>query len=144
VINDITTLEHLAQAIERGRGPLYLFGLFKKENIPGRWDLVVAAPWIEKDLRRGAGHIIDQLVKMMGRRALLTVGVRLLDLNQPALRAILEEVGGAELPLEIRGYDLFGLGVRHAYFLRARRPPVRHRRPARRKPTSRRRTAARV
>jgi hypothetical protein len=33
-------------------GPFTLFGLFEREESPGQWDLVVAAPWLENEEKR--------------------------------------------------------------------------------------------
>lgn len=57
------------------RGSFTLFGLFEVEDVPGRWELVAAAPWLEG----GSGGIKDlvEIVTAAGeyksRRQLATV-----------------------------------------------------------------------
>ncbi len=41
-------------------GDFYLFGLFEREQVPGRWDLVASAPWLKTD-REGTHHLIVTL-----------------------------------------------------------------------------------
>ena len=36
-------------ALSREQGEFDLFALFLREDAPGKWDLLIAAPWAEKD-----------------------------------------------------------------------------------------------
>ncbi len=45
-------------------GGFYLFGLFEREQIPGRWDVVASAPWLKTD-REGTHHLIVALREKM-------------------------------------------------------------------------------
>lgn len=35
--------------VSQEHGNFYLFGLFEREQTPGRWDLVASAPWLKTD-----------------------------------------------------------------------------------------------
>ena len=37
------------EKVSEERGGFYLFGLFERQQTPGRWDLVAAAPWLKTD-----------------------------------------------------------------------------------------------
>jgi hypothetical protein len=54
-------LRRIDQELTREKGELSLFGLFQREDGLGKWDLVVAAPWIDPDemaaLRIVAGKV---------------------------------------------------------------------------------------
>lgn len=45
-------------------GEFYLFGLFERERIPGRWDVVASAPWLKTD-RDGTHRLIVALREKM-------------------------------------------------------------------------------
>ena len=45
-------------------GEFYLFGLFEREQIPGRWDVVASAPWLTTD-RDGTYRLITALREKM-------------------------------------------------------------------------------
>ena len=45
-------------------GGFYLFGLFEREQIPGRWDVVASAPWLKTD-REGTHHLLVALREKM-------------------------------------------------------------------------------
>lgn len=51
--NDVLTMAQAFCAAEEKvsaeRGGFCLFGLFERERTPGRWDLVVSAPWLKTD-----------------------------------------------------------------------------------------------
>src|SRR5262245_66342917 len=47
--NLIHKLEEIEAELAREKGPFMLFGLFLPEEGLDRWDLVLAAPWLELD-----------------------------------------------------------------------------------------------
>lgn len=62
-----TTSVHLAEKfraaereVARQRGEFTLFGLFELEDMPGNWDLVAAAPWLDTS-RNNIKELIDAL-----------------------------------------------------------------------------------
>lgn len=55
----------IAKALARKWGELTLFALFKREDSIGNWDVVVAAPWIEKEPNRGIGKIADEIAERL-------------------------------------------------------------------------------
>ena len=52
------------EQVSQAYGGFYLFGLFEREQIPGRWDLVASAPWLKTD-REGTHQLIVALRKRM-------------------------------------------------------------------------------
>lgn len=116
-------LQRLVKVIETERGPFALFGVFMREDSPGRWDLVLSAPWLEHDNLEALRDFAGLLKKAVGVERLLSFSrIVTLDRGDAVLEAILREVGTARPPLERDGHNLFGLPIEHAYILRARRP----------------------
>ena len=95
-----------------------------REDSFGLWDLVVSAPWLEEGRLKALREFAKALASVMGREAMLTFS-RIVTLNrdEPALRAIVDEVEEASLPFSKQGHNLFGLPIEDAYILRVRRKP---------------------
>ena len=116
-------LRKFMKQVEARKGRFTLFGVFLREDSPGLWDLVLAAPWLENGKLEALGEFAEQMSKTLGTDEVMSFS-RIVTLNHddPALRAILSEIGSLEKPLEKQGHDLFGLPIEHAVILRAMRP----------------------
>ena len=119
---EIPKLRKLMKRIEAQRGPFVLFGLFMREDSPGKWDLVLAAPWLERGRLKALGEFVKELSGTFGEEDVLSLS-RIVTLNSDdaALHAILNDIGSVTRPVERQGHSLFGLPVEHAYILRATR-----------------------
>ena len=118
----ISELQKLMRKLESQKGRFTLFGLFLREDSPGTWDLVVAAPWLEHGKLKALREFARELSNTFGQAQILSFsGIVTLNHRDPALRAILKDVGSVREPVERRGHSLFGLPVEHAFILRARR-----------------------
>lgn len=94
-----------------------------REDSPGLWDLVVAAPWLEAGKLKALGEFVKEMSETFGEAEVLSFShVVTLNHDDPSLLAILREVGTLRKPLEKEGHDLFGLPVEHAVILRAGMP----------------------
>ena len=129
MIEYVAKLEEVARAVEAKRGPFNFFGLFLREDSPRLWDLVVSAPWLEEGRLTALRELVKTLASVIGQEAVRSLSrVVTLNRDEPALHAILAEVGQAPLPLSKQGHNLFGLPIEDAHILRARRrrpPPKR-------------------
>ena len=94
-----------------------------REDSPGRWDLVVSAPWLEVGKLKALGEFVEKMSDVFGQDEVMSFS-RIVTLNHddPVLRAILTEVGRGRKPLERQGHNLFGLPIEHALILRASHP----------------------
>ena len=106
--------------VEARKGRFTLFGLFLREDSPGLWDLVLAAPWLENGKLKALGEFAQTMSEALGQDEVMSFS-RIVTLNHdnPSLRAILSETGSLKRPLEKQGHDLFGLPIEHAVILRA-------------------------
>jgi len=113
-------LEKAVGAIEKAHGPFTLFGLFLREDSPNKWDLVVSAPWLEEGKLKALGDFVGELKQTIAEEELLSLSrIITLDDDDPALHAILRAVTTTKFTVELRGVDLFGLAISHAYIMRA-------------------------
>ena len=114
-------LQKFMKQIEARKGRFTLFGLFLREDSPGLWDLVLAAPWLENGKLKALGEFVEKMSEAFRQDEVMSFSrIVTLDHDDPALRSILSEIGSVKKPLEKQGHDLFGLPIEHAVILRAR------------------------
>ena len=115
-------LDRVLDVIESEHGPFILAGLFMREDSPGRWDLVVSAPWLQRGKLVALGEFAKHLSDSLGQDEVFSLS-RIVTLNRtdPALQRILHEVGTITRPVEKFGHNLFGLPLEQAYIFRAHR-----------------------
>jgi hypothetical protein len=113
-------LDRVLRSIEAERGPFVLAGLFMREDSPRLWDLVVSAPWLQRGKLAALHEFVERLSDALGQEEVMSLS-RIVPLNRrdPALKAILHELGTITQPVEKVGHSLFGLPLEHAYVLRA-------------------------
>ena len=56
----VERLRTAEEAIASAHGPFVLFVLAEREEAPGKWDLLVSAPWLETN-RKGVQQMVDRL-----------------------------------------------------------------------------------
>jgi hypothetical protein len=118
-----TALYEFMKKLETKKGPFALFGLFLREESPGLWDLVVSAPWLEGSKLTALRELASELAEEFGEKELMSFSrIITLDLDEPLLQTILDEVGTVRRPTTMTGRDLFGLPIGEAYIMKARRP----------------------
>ena len=57
----INKLESLEKEIADAKGEFSVFGLFLREDAENRWDIVVAAPWLNSDSMEDLNYIVSKL-----------------------------------------------------------------------------------
>jgi hypothetical protein len=120
-----TALYDFMKKLEARKGPFTFFGLFMREDSPNLWDLVVSAPWLGDADLDTLRKFINELADEFGEAELMNFSrVVTLTPRDESLRRILDEVGTVRKPIEKTGVDLFGLPVREAHILKARRPRI--------------------
>ncbi|HZL35121.1 MAG TPA: hypothetical protein VFC78_07415 [Tepidisphaeraceae bacterium] len=60
------SLEILADAIEKERGPLDLLALFQREGAIG-WELVFAAPWVGNSIWDAIGYVNERAGQLLSK-----------------------------------------------------------------------------
>jgi hypothetical protein len=119
---DKRRLMEAMEAVAKKRGPLTLFALLMRAESPGKWDLVIAAPWMDRGKLKAFSYVANEVHARLGDDDIVSLSrIAHLPEDSKALRSILAEVrdSAGEFPLELRGPDLFGLGVVHAIIFHA-------------------------
>jgi len=119
----IEKFRRVMKDVSAERGEFVLFGLFLREEAPDKWDLVISAPWLEADKLKALREFVEKATAIVGSQELLTLS-RIVPLNpdDPNLDALLQAVQVDNGPVELWHPDFFGLDIKHAYILRAKRP----------------------
>jgi len=106
------------------KGDFTLFALFLREDVPDRWDLIVAAPWVGGDKEESVNFLIDQIKQRLGEQELTNLSrIVLADPDDVSVanfnRAIRVEHGP---PIEVVDSNFFGMPIKHAYIITSKRP----------------------
>lgn len=119
---DIEKLRRAMRQISAKRGEFTLFALFRREEAPAGWDLVVSSPWLEEGKLKGLAEFVKDLKGLIGEKQLRELSrIVTIDQDDPSLKSILRSVQVDDGVTEVLESVFFGLRVEHAIFLRAKR-----------------------
>jgi hypothetical protein len=118
---DIEKLRRAMRTISAKRGDFTLFALFRREDAPDGWDLVVSSSWLEEGKLKALGEFAEALKRSIGERQVRELS-RIVTIKQddPGLKAILSSIQVDDGVAEVRESVFFGLRVERAIFLRAK------------------------
>jgi hypothetical protein len=93
-----------------------------REDAPEKWDLVVAAEWIERDRGESLKYIASVMQNTLSRDELLSLSrIVLIDEKNPALDAMHRAMQVEHGIAEIQDSNFFGLQIKHAFLITSRR-----------------------
>ena len=120
LIDKFTELEsHIAEE----KGPFALFALFMREDAPGYWDLIVAAPWAWPDRQSVVDYFVSKIKSRLGDESLTSLSrIIVIDPQHAAVQALNRAIQVEHGRVEVRDSDFFGQSVKHAYFITSQRP----------------------
>ncbi|MGH9933420.1 MAG: hypothetical protein ACREA9_29910 [Pyrinomonadaceae bacterium] len=133
----------LERTLAQERGDFGLFALFLREDAGGgsgtsgysgysaKWDLIVAAPWIERDRKEALSYITGGVQAAFTPVELSQLSrIVLIDLANPEVEAINRAFGVQHGQAEIRESNFFGLQIKHAYMITSQRTNINEQIPA--------------
>ncbi len=111
------------------QGDFTLFAILLRADALGAWDLVVSAPWLEREKLESTSELVDLLAESIGKKSLQQFArVVILAADNPTVEFFLKsfplddgEIGVSSTDL-MRRKDLFGFPIEHAFILRSKRP----------------------
>ena len=119
---DIEKLRRAMRDIAAKKGMFTLFALFRREDNPWGWDLVVSSRWLDEGKLKTLAEFAELLKRGIGERQLRELSrIATIKEDDPALNKILSAIQVEDEVLEARDNNFFGLQVEHAIFLRAKR-----------------------
>jgi hypothetical protein len=114
--------------VAREKGEFSLFALLQREDaFGGKWDLVVAAPWIGEGRLKTLNYLADKITSRLTIEELLSLSmvVPVSVTDEPVQRLIREyPVTPDQKPIEIRDWDYRGMPIARGYILTARLTPA--------------------
>lgn len=116
---------NLESRIASEKGSFALFALFMREEVPDRWDLIVAAPWIGDDRGSAVEYFVSQIKAQLGEQDLTHLArIVVVDPEEAGIQALNRAVQIEHGAVEVRDSTFFGLPVKHAFIITSRRPPA--------------------
>jgi hypothetical protein len=108
----------LEREIAQEKGDVSLFALFLRESDIERWDVVVAAPWVDQDYAKALRYLGDKLQQALTIDDLMQLShIALVEGNNPDLPTVLQTVNVEHGLVEMRDQEFFGHTIKHAYFI---------------------------
>jgi hypothetical protein len=119
----LNRLNILERKISSERGDFTLFALFLREDAQDKWDLVVAAPWLEPGSKEALSFLADQIQTEFDTSELTKLSrIAIIDQTNPALSAINNSIHAKHGMSEFRDCTFFGLHIKHAYIITSSKP----------------------
>jgi hypothetical protein len=122
-------LSAVESSLSRMHGAFELFGVVLRESSLDLWDLVVAAPWLNRSKRESYRLMADALQAALTRDEFLQFSrIVILEKGNPFLESLLAMTSGEHGRFDLRDTTLEGIPIRIAHVLTAVRRPARKRR----------------
>ncbi len=113
----------LEAVIAQKRGDFSLFALFLREDAPDRWDLIVSAPWAIPNEKETVEYLVNEIKSHLGPEDLINLSrIVVVDPNDPPVQALANAFHVEHGRLEVRDSNIFGLPIKHAFFITSKRP----------------------
>ena len=118
VDNLIRVEKHLASK----KGPFDLFALILRRELSDKWDLLVAADWIENNFDQSLKLISRELTKKLSSEELSAISkIVLLSIFDQRVKSVQKVIQVEHLNTELVNVDLFGFFVDHGYLITSKR-----------------------
>jgi hypothetical protein len=118
----VEKLKRQEEIMAREKGPFDLFALFLREDAPGKWDLVIAADWVENNKELSFKYVAGIIQRALSKDELLQLSrIVLIDESNPALEAFHKAMQIEHGDAEIQDSNFFGLQIKHAHLITSRR-----------------------
>jgi len=127
----VDKLRLVAQKAAANKGAFSFFAILLREDAPDRWDLVAAAPWIDKDTMGSLQYLARCLQEHLDRDELLRISrIVPLETGNPFLNDMYRSVSTAPGYLGACDYSfdvprvVSGIPIKQMHILVCRRPAV--------------------
>jgi hypothetical protein len=114
----IEKLAALERTIATEKGAFALFTLLLREDAEDKWDLLIAAPWLETDKKDSLAYLTDKIrVQLTTQELLLLSRIVILEKGNPVLEALHRMVQVQHGMGEVRDSIVFGVPIKCAYLI---------------------------
>jgi len=108
----------LEKDVSAEKGEFSLFGLFLREDAKdeNKWDILVAAPWLDADKKEGLAYLAKEIQKRLEADELLSISrIVILEKDNPILKAINKSVKVKHIEFEVEDSNFSGIQITHAF-----------------------------
>jgi hypothetical protein len=113
----------LALEVTTEKGEFALFGLFYREDAPNVWDLVVSAPWMDRNEMAALRYLAKKLRHRLRTRELVSLSrIVVRETGNPGVRALRKALPVRGQVEYLTNFQLFGLSYREAYIMVSQDP----------------------
>ena len=115
-------LKKAMREIAAKKGQFALFGVFMRADGPGKWDLVVSAPWLETGTLKVRSEFTALLSESIGEKSLVELArIVTLKAGDPSVKAVMSAFSVEDGELRVQRSTLFGLEIEDGIIFRAKR-----------------------
>ncbi len=115
----------LERLLSNQKGDCSLFALFLREDAVDKWDLIVAAPWVDADRKEALAYISNQIQQTFTPEELSQLSrIVLVEQSNPTVAALNQAVRVQHGKVEVLNSNFFGLQIKHAYIITSHRVNV--------------------
>lgn len=121
---NLPELNKFIDKVEAEKGQFTLFAIFMYKDSPGRWNIVLSAPWLEEGKLRALGEFLTSMSQEFNEDAVLNYeSIITLNSNHLELLNIVSNLGHVNEPIEISDhkYKLFNRRIINTYFFRVKK-----------------------
>ncbi len=130
IVNLFEQFRRAEEAVSSTHGQFTLFGLFERDDVPGKFDVIISTPWLFTD--RSSLLVITELVRnaIESDNWWMRIGkFVLLDEKDPFVKAVLERMPNDFVQHDLKVInDLVYEGeiIRNAVIITAQKHPIRN------------------
>jgi predicted sugar kinase len=116
-------LQSVERDIHTERGPFTLFALVERDDHPGKWDVVVSAPWFGRNDRDTLNYLVRKLQSVLTKEEVTSLArVVLLKPTDEWVKSVSDYSPSMGRPVELRNQEIAGVPVRRALIIAAHPP----------------------
>jgi hypothetical protein len=119
----IEKLASVEKSFSAENGSFWLFALVERVESPEKWDLLVAAPWLQEESRRSLDDIIELVGNKLDETELLQLS-RIIVLNpeNPVVQHLTAAFGHEHTSNHVENTVINGMAVSRAVIITSNRP----------------------
>jgi hypothetical protein len=118
----VDKLIRVEKHLSKKKGPFDLFAMVMREDLSDKWDILVAADWIENNFDSSLKFISKELTKKLSSDELSAISkVVLLSIFDPRVKSVQKLMEIEHLDAELINVHVFGFFVNHAFIITSKR-----------------------
>ena len=121
----VDKLVEIEKETSEEKGEYDFFALFLRENSSDKWDILVAANWIDNNKEEALKYLAKIFQNSFNQNELLSISrIVLIEDTNPALPARQQAINVEHGSIEIKDANFFGLEIKHAFLITSKNRQV--------------------